>query len=114
MDAAKSKNTIIAGVFSKNHGLRASGTLKNQQKSYPKSMKNCIDDKMDVGMDVGRLLDRFLIDFGTVLGGKLAPSWHQNLKKEDTKTMSKIEWSKTHAGKMGVGGWKEGNGGLGP
>ena len=29
---------------------------------------------MDVGMDVGRLLDRFFIDFGTVLGGKLAPS----------------------------------------
>ena len=40
-----------------------------------------IDDKMDVGMDVGRLLDRFLIDFGTILGGKLAPSWHQNQKK---------------------------------
>ena len=36
---------------------------------------------MDVGMDVGRLLDWFLIDFGTVLGGKLAPSWHQNQKK---------------------------------
>ena len=51
-----------------------------------------IDDKMDVGMDVGRLLDRFLIDFGTVLGGKLAPSWHQNQKKTNTKTKSKNEW----------------------
>ena len=55
-------------------------------------MKNCIDDKMDVGMDVGRLLDRFLVDFGTILGGKLAPSWHQNPKKERTQTMSKNEW----------------------
>ena len=52
---------------------------------------------MEVGMDVGRLLDRFLVDFGTVLGGKLAPSWHQNPKKDGTKTMSKNEWSKTHA-----------------
>ena len=51
-----------------------------------------IDEKMEVGMDVGRLLDRFLIDFGTVLGGKLAPSWHPNPKKEGTKTMSKNEW----------------------
>ena len=53
---------------------------------------------MDVGMDVGRLLDRLFNDFGTVLGGKLAPSWHQNPKKEGTKTMSKNEWSKAHAG----------------
>ena len=51
-----------------------------------------IDDKMDVGMDVGRLLDRFLVDLGTILGGKLAPSWHQNQKKEGTKLMSKNEW----------------------
>ena len=54
-------------------------------------MKKVIDDKMEVGMDVGRLLDRFLLDFGTILGGKLAPSWHQNQKKEGTKTMSKNE-----------------------
>ena len=47
---------------------------------------------MDVGMDVGRLLDRFLIDLGTILGGKLAPSCHKNPKKEGTKTMSK-KWS---------------------
>ena len=43
---------------------------------------------MDVGIDFGWLLDRFLMDFGTVLGGKLAPSWHQNSKKEGTKTIS--------------------------
>ena len=48
-----------------------------------------IEDKMNVGMDVGQLLDRFLMDFGTILGGKLAPSWGQNQKKEATKTMSK-------------------------
>ena len=63
--------------------------MKNQQKSYPKSMKNCIDDKMDVGMDVGRLWDRFLVDFGTILGAKLAPSWHLNPKNEGAKAMSK-------------------------
>ena len=66
---------------------------------------------MDVGMDVGRLLDRFLVDFGTILGGKLAPSWHQNPKKEGTKTMSKNEWLKTHAS---VRGRRRSVGGLGP
>ena len=55
-------------------------------------MKKVIDDKMDVGMDFGWLLDRFFIDFGTILGGKLAPSWHQNPKNDDAKTRSKNEW----------------------
>ena len=64
-------------------------------------MKKVIDDRMDVGMDVGTLLNWFLIDFGTVLRGKLAPSWHQNQKKNNTKTMSKIEWLKIHAGVRG-------------
>ena len=73
-------------------------------------MKKVIDDKMEAGMDVGRLLDRFLIDFGTIWGGKLAPKWHQNPKKEGTKTMSKKEWLKTHAEKKN---WR-GRGGLGP
>ena len=92
MDAAKSKNTIIAGLFSFLKASRLPNASKNHQKINQTSMKKCIDDKMDVGMDVGRLLDRFLIDFGTILGGKLAPSWHQNPKKEGTKTMSKNEW----------------------
>ena len=52
-------------------------------------MKKVIDDKMDVGMGIGRLLDRFLVDFGTILGGKLAPKWHQNQKKVGTKRKSK-------------------------
>ena len=52
-------------------------------------MKKVIDDKMDVGMGFGWLLGRFLVDFGTKLGGKLGSSWHQNPIKWDTKTMSK-------------------------
>ena len=52
-------------------------------------MKKVIDDKMDVGMDFGWLLDRFLVDFETILGGKLGSSWHQNLKNGGPKTRSK-------------------------
>ena len=55
-------------------------------------MKKVIDDKMDVGVGIGRLLDRLLVDFETMLGGKLAPSWHQNPKIEGTKTKSKNVW----------------------
>ena len=44
---------------------------------------------MQVGMDFGWLLDRFLVDLGPKLGAKLGPSWHQNRKKSDAKTMSK-------------------------
>ena len=54
-----------------------------------KTIKKVIDDKMEVGMDVGRLLDRFWIDFGPILGGKLAPSWHQNQKNEGSKRTPK-------------------------
>ena len=61
-------------------------------KFLSKSIKKVIDDNMDVGMDVGRLLDRFFVDFGSVLGGKLAPSWHHNLKN------TKNEWEKSAAG----------------
>ena len=52
-------------------------------------MKNVIDDKMDVGVGIGRLLDRFFMDFGSISGGKLAPSWHQIPKNVGTKTRSK-------------------------
>ena len=55
-------------------------------------MKKVIDDKMDVGMGIGRLLDRFLVDFGIILGGKLAPKWHQNQKKWSPKKMSENGW----------------------
>ena len=75
MDAAKSKNTIIAGLFSFLKASRLPKASKNHQEINQTSMKKCIDDKMDVGMDVGRLLDRFLVDFGTKLGGKLGSSW---------------------------------------
>ena len=43
-------------------------------------------------------MERFGVDFGFKLGGKLGPSWHQNLKNEGTKTMSKNMWEKCHAG----------------
>ena len=76
MDAAKSKNTIIAGLFSFLKASRLPNASTNQQKTNLKSMKTCIDDKMDVGMDVGRLLDRFLEDLGSKLEGKMEPSWH--------------------------------------
>ena len=66
--------------------------LENQCEINEKSMKKVIDDKMEVGMDFGRLLDRFLMGFGNMLGSKLAPCWHQNPKNEGTKTTSKNEW----------------------
>ena len=62
--------------FNKKLGSGHQKIKKISLKICQKSIKKVIDDKMDVGMDVGRLLDRFLIDFGTVLGGKMAPSWH--------------------------------------
>ena len=43
-------------------------------KNPSKIIEKIIDDKMEVGMGIGRLLDRFLVDFGTILGGKLEPS----------------------------------------
>ena len=76
MDAAKSKNTIIAGLFSFLKASRLPKASTNHQKINQTSMKKCIDDKMDVGMDVGRLLDRFLVDFGSKLEGKMELSWH--------------------------------------
>ena len=54
---------------------------KIYEKSIKKSIKKVIDDKMDLGMDCGWLLGRFLVDFGTILGAKLAPKWHQNPTK---------------------------------
>ena len=48
-------------------------------------IKKVIDDKMDIGMDIGRLLDRFLFDFGTVLGGKLAPKSKKRGYQNDIK-----------------------------
>ena len=64
---------------------------------------------MQVEMDFGWLLDRFLVDFEPKLGAKLGPSWHQNLRKWGTKTMSKNHQKKSHAAsctkiRPGVGG----------
>ena len=40
-------------------------------------------------MHLGWLLERFGVDFGPKLGGKLGLSWHQDRRKWGTKTMSK-------------------------
>ena len=66
-------------------------------------MTKVIDDKMDVGMDVGRLLDRFLVDLGTILGSKLAPNWHQNKKKRVPKRCQKMNANKHEKGTKKTG-----------
>ena len=63
--------------------------MENRQQIDQKSMQKAIENKMQVGMGFGWLLDRFLVDFGSKLGGKLGPSWHQYRRKLDTKTISK-------------------------
>ena len=64
-------------------------------------MKKEIDDKMDVGLGFGCLLGRFLVDFGTKLGGKLGSSWHQNPIKWDTTRTPKICHMQVAAGSSG-------------
>ena len=54
--------------------------LQTHQKST-KIDKKGIENIMQVGLEFGTLLGRFLVDFGTNLGAKLEPSWHQNPKK---------------------------------
>ena len=44
---------------------------------------------MQVGLGFGALLERFLVDFGAKLGGKLDPSCYQHPEKEGPKTMLK-------------------------
>ena len=66
--------------------------VKNQPKIDKKSIQKGFENKMQVKIDFGWLLDRFLVDFGTQVGGKLGPSWHQNLKKSDAKMISKNGW----------------------
>ena len=62
---------------------------KNVHKRLPKSIKKCIQSIMQVGLDFGALLGRFWVDLVPKLGGKLDPSWYQNLKNWGPKTMSK-------------------------
>ena len=66
-------------------GLGSQVGAKIKEKSYPKGSKN----QTEVKMNFEGLLDRFWADFRPKLGGKLGPSWHQNLKKSGPKTMSK-------------------------
>ena len=44
---------------------------------------------MQVGLVLEPILERILVDFMAKLGGKLEPSWHQNLENWGPKTMSK-------------------------
>ena len=55
--------------------------VENQSKINEKSIQKAIENKMQVGMGFGWLLDRFVVDFGSKLGCKLGPSWHQNQRK---------------------------------
>ena len=66
--------------------------VENPWKSI-KSNAKVIKNRMRFGMDLGRLLDRFGMDFGSKLGGKLQPTWDQNRKNDGTKTMSR-KWLK--------------------
>ena len=50
--------------------------VENQSKIDEKSIQKAMENKMQVGMGSAWLLDRFLVDFGSKLGGKLVPSWH--------------------------------------
>ena len=81
---------------------------KTHQKStqeVPKIDKKGIENRMQVGLEFGPLLGRFLVDFGSKLGGKLRPSWHQNPNNEGTKTMTKKKVCKKFVReKLPVGG----------
>ena len=68
---------------------RIAAKAQNRAKRPPISIKKAMENKMQVGLEFGGLLGRFLVDFGSKLGGKLRPSWHQNQKNEGPKTMSK-------------------------
>ena len=59
-------------------------------------------------------MDGFWVDFGSKLGGKLGPSWHQNLKNGGPKTMSKKVWQKVHATSRDFTQLHAGKGWVGP
>ena len=74
---------------------------------------------MQVGMAFGTLLERILVDFGSNLGGKLAPTCLQNLSNIDQRTKLKKHLKMTynpgtrvHAVNSGVGPLKLQNPGI--
>ena len=91
-DTTLYKKVNIMDYFQKNMVWGFEKHINTNKHKTTTNQRKYIDDKMDVGMDFGRLLDRFLVDFGTILGGKLAASWHINQKKEGTKTRAKNLW----------------------
>ena len=48
-----------------------------------------IQNMMQVGMEFGTLLGWIWVDFGSKLGAKLEPSWHQNPKNRTPKKHQK-------------------------
>ena len=64
-------------------------THQNSIQEASKIDQKGIENMMQVGLVFGPLLARIWVDFGAKLGGKLDPSWHQNLENWGPKTMSK-------------------------
>ena len=64
-------------------------TLQKSTQEASKIDQKGIENMMQVSLKFGALLRRCWVDFGAKLGGKLDPSWHQNLRKRGPKTMSK-------------------------
>ena len=73
------------GIWSFLEGSESQVGQKIHQKSIQGGMKN----KMRFWIDFGWLLDRFLIDVGPKLGGKLEPSCTKVEEKWIKKTMSR-------------------------
>ena len=67
----------------------------------PKSMKKGTENLMQVVLILDPSWDDSLWIFGAKLGGKLDPSWHQNLEKkgsqDDVKNMTQKWFKKIHA-----------------
>ena len=66
--------------------------VENQWKIDKKSARKVIDDSIDVELDFGRLLDWFWMDFGRVLGAKMAPKSFKNRPKIHSKWHQIYEW----------------------
>ena len=67
--------------------------IKNPPTIFPEAFQKMIIFLIGCGvalwLAIGFLLARFCVDFGAKLGTKLGLSWHQNLKNEGSKMMSK-------------------------
>ena len=64
--------------------------VENRPKINQKSIENDLENKIQVGLHVWWLLDRIWLDFGAMLGPKLAPSWAQVGTKSLQKSIQKV------------------------